>query len=81
MPLHIPLLIIQCSCPNLKQPHTHPRTHLRQLNRLEPSLDKDVMSDLNSILDVFERDNTVSDLGCGFPRWEKVFQDLYAAFS
>jgi hypothetical protein len=73
MPFHIPLLIIQRPCPNLEQSHAHPRSHFGQLNRLETCLDKDVMSHLDRILDVLERDNAVTDLCRGFAGREEMF--------
>ncbi len=73
MPLHIALLVIQRPRPNLKQPHAHPGTHLRQLHRLKPSLDENVMADLDSVFDILERDDAVADFGCGFAGREEVF--------
>jgi hypothetical protein len=81
MPLNIPLLIIQRPRPNLKQPHTHPRPHLGQLDRLEARLDKNMVAHLDSILNILKGDNAVSDFGRGFAGWEEVFEDLYAALA
>jgi len=66
MPLNIPLLIVQRPRPNLKQPHAHPRSHLRQFHRLVPCLDKNMVPDLDRILNVLERDDAVSYFGGGF---------------
>jgi hypothetical protein len=54
MPLHIALLVLQRSCPNLKQPHRHARAHFRELDGLVARLDEDVMADFDGVFNVFE---------------------------
>jgi hypothetical protein len=54
MPLHIALLVLQRSCPNLKQPHRHARPDLRKLDGLVARLDENVVADFDGVFDVFE---------------------------
>jgi hypothetical protein len=54
MPLHIPLFILQRARAYLKQPHTHARPHLCQLNRLVARFDKYMVPDFDCVFDVFE---------------------------
>jgi hypothetical protein len=54
MPLDIPLFILQRARPNLKQPHTHSWSDLRQLDSLVARLDKHVVSHFDCVFDVFK---------------------------
>lgn len=79
MPLHIPILILQRTTPNLEQPHRHPRSHFRQLDTLVAGLHENMVSNLDAIFDILERHNPASNLSIGrdgFPGRKQVLQNL-----
>lgn len=80
MPFDVAILVFQCPTTDLKDSHCHPWTNLCQLDAIVPGPHKDVMSYLDTVLDIFKGDYSVADLVFAsnrLPRWEKVFQDLH----
>ncbi len=76
MPLRVAALVLQSPPSDLEQAHRHPRPNLRQLYTLIPRPHKYMMPHLNTILDIFEGNDPVSDLlvrYCSLSRWEKMF--------
>ena len=62
MPLIVSILVLKRTSSDLEQSHGHSWTNFRKLDALIPSSDKDMMPDLNTVLDVFERHNPVANL-------------------
>lgn len=54
MPLNITIFVIQRSAPDFEWSNAHPRANLAELTRVIRSPDKNVMSDFDNIIDVFE---------------------------
>lgn len=72
-PLDIAILILQCASTDLEAPHRHPRPHLSQFDTLVSSLYKDMVSNFDTIIDVFECHNSTSNFRSvcnGFSRRE-----------
>ena len=75
MPFCIPTLALQRPTPYFKQPHSHPGSHFRQLDTLISRSHEDVVSYFYTILNIFERNNSVADPLVGsssLAGWEKV---------
>lgn len=78
-PLNIAIFVLESASSDLKTSHRHPRSNFCQFNTLIPSLDENVMANLDIVLDVLECDNSASELGLicdGFSRREDMLQDL-----
>lgn len=83
-PFGITSFALQCSTPDLKASHRHPRPDLRELHALISRSHKNMMSYLNAILDVLERHDSIADLlvaGGRVARWKNMFENLDHALS
>lgn len=79
VPFNIAILVLECTPADLKGAHCHSRTDFSKLDAIVASSNKNMMADLNTILDVFERYDTVAHLVFardGLPWGEEVLQDL-----
>lgn len=76
VPLNITILVLESATPDLKQSHGHPGANLGQLDTLVTSLDKDVMSDLNAVIDILEGDDSATKIGAGLSGGKQVLQNL-----
>lgn len=63
VPFDITVLILESAGSDLEQTHRHAGTDLCQLNTLVAGLDKDVMTNLDAVVDVLECDDTGAELG------------------
>ncbi|KAI6768294.1 hypothetical protein HG530_006303 [Fusarium avenaceum] len=80
MPFDIAFLVLESAIADLEDPHCHPWSNLGQLDAVISGPDKNMVPDLNAILDVLECYHSVADLvlGCNsFARRENVLQDLH----
>lgn len=83
-PFDVSILILQCSASYLKTSHRHSRPNLRQLHTLVASLDKDVMPNLDAVVDILESYHAAAQLRLvcdGFPWWKDVLQHFYNALA
>lgn len=78
MPLNVSVLVLEGAGPDLEQAHGHAGADLRQLDALVAGLDKDVVADLDAVLDVLEGDDPAAEFGGGgaLARREQVREDL-----
>lgn len=67
--------LLQSASPDLEEPHGHARPNLSQLHIPVPSLDENVVPDLDVVILAHEAHNTVADLS-SFTWGEKVLQNL-----
>jgi hypothetical protein len=63
VPFDITILVLESAGSDLEQAHRHARTDFCQLDTLVSGLDKDVVTDLDAIVDVLECDDTGTKLG------------------
>ena len=76
MPLDVAVLVLQGAASDLEQAHRHPGTDLCELDALVARLDKDVVADLDAVVNVLERHHPAAEIRAGLPRREQVLQDL-----
>lgn len=78
-PLHISILILQRPASDLETPHRHSGPDLSQFYTLISCLHKNVVPNLDAVLNILECDDSASKLGFvgdSFAWWEYVFQYL-----
>lgn len=84
MPLDISVLILKGTTPDLKWTHCHSGANLCELDTVISGPNKDVVSELDAVVDVFERDNSTAHFvfaGYGLSWWENMLQYFRNTFS
>lgn len=72
----IAMFVVEGATANFKQTHAHTRPNLGQLNALVAGPHEDVMSDFDTIFDIFECDHAAADLLVGCRDWSRRPQML-----
>ena len=84
MPFNIAILVLKRATTDLKWSERHSRANLGQLHAVVSSTDKHMMSNLDTVVDILERDDSVAHFVLardGLPWWKDVLKDLDDSFA